>query len=99
MCGAGQKRAALWAMELLLAGGDLEKENILNRANRALRGIYAGADVKKHNLIALVVVDAYTDGRLVDYIDPDTGIFRLRTADGREFDANIFDKLLSGKDF
>lgn len=98
MCVAGQRRAALEAMELQFPknGGQVHK-GILSRAIRAITHLARGASVNKHDLISLQVLEAYTRGELEQYIDPETGDYKLRTYDGREFDVNAFDDLVDGK--
>lgn len=97
ICAPGQRRAALTAMDLLLPGAEPLKDELLRRAYSALRGIEWGADVNKHDLITLVVVDAYTGDRLTQYVDPITGDFCLLTYGGVIYGNNVFEMLEADK--
>lgn len=95
MCVAGQRRAALEAVELILPGANNVKQNILNRAATTAHKFNAGADCNKHDLISFVVVDSITNPTkpISRHMDPHTGDYILETYNGRQFPANVFDDL------
>jgi class 3 adenylate cyclase len=97
MCTAGQRRAAVTALDLTLPGADELKAQILDKAIKAQNLLSRGADVNKHDLITLVVADLVTSGQIWDYLDLNTGEFTVRTQEGEEYTRNIFDDLVNNK--
>lgn len=97
MCAAGQRRAALTALDLTLEGAEGLKDVLLKTAAKTQTRLGQGADVNKHDEITYVVTDAVTSGEIKRYIDPDTGDYVVETYDGRVYPANIYDDLVNRK--
>lgn len=96
MCVAGQRRAAVEAMDLALPGAEKAKDKIVTRAAKAEADLKKGRSVGKHKKISLVVADLHTKGGIQRHIDAD-GNYTVETFDGRKFKANIFEDLVDKK--
>jgi hypothetical protein len=89
MCASGQRRAAKWGLELSDHTAIPAQDDILARAVKGERAVRTGADTGKHNLIAFVVADLATTGRLGEFMNPTTGDYTLHTFEGGVYDNNI----------
>lgn len=96
-CAAGQRRCALNAMDLVLPGAEARKQELIDRAVQTAKRLAKGADVPKHDKLDFVVVDAFTKGELPKYIHTKKGDYTLQTYDGRKYQNNIYEDLVSRK--